>query len=125
MKLTLATYNILHGYHKEKILENIKTLIDKGTDIICIQEAEIKFEDYLPATWGIDYYFTPERGCRLAIAWDKSKLNIKNTNKFLLPALEKPSLLQKLTAYKAETIQRGAFVSNFLYEIIAVKIPCF
>ena len=44
MKIKIATYNILHGYHKDQILENIETLIGKGADVICIQEAEIPLE---------------------------------------------------------------------------------
>jgi endonuclease/exonuclease/phosphatase family metal-dependent hydrolase len=44
MDIKIATYNILHGYNKEKVLENIRALVSKGADVICIQEAEIPLE---------------------------------------------------------------------------------
>lgn len=31
--LTFCTYNILHAYYKDKIIDNIKLLVSKGVDI--------------------------------------------------------------------------------------------
>ena len=48
MTITCATYNILHGYHRELVLKNIRFLIDEGADVICLQEAEGRFKGALP-----------------------------------------------------------------------------
>lgn len=120
--LKFATYNVLHAYHRDKIVANIKLLIEKGTDILCVQEAELPIENILSSDWQVEYFFTTERGCRLAIAWNKSKLNLIDTKKIVLPALTKPDLMQKLTGYKTEKIQRGAFIANFSFNGKVIKI---
>lgn len=120
--LKFATYNVLHAYHRDKIVANIKLLVEKEADILCIQEAELPIENILSPNWQVEYFFTTERGCRLAVAWNKSKLNLIDTKKILLPALTKPDLMQKLTGYKTEKIQRGAFIANFSSRGKVVKI---
>jgi endonuclease/exonuclease/phosphatase family metal-dependent hydrolase len=113
MDFTLATYNILHGYYRRQIIENIQLLLSKQVDMLCVQEAELPLEEFLPPHWKVEYFHAEERGCHLAIAWNTSKFILKDTNAFLLPSLVKPDLRQKFTAYKTEKIQRGALVATF------------
>lgn len=120
--LKFATYNILHAYHRSKIIDNIKILLDKGVDILCIQEAELPIENILPPNWQVEYFFTEGRGCHLAIAWNKTKLSLIDTKKILLPALRKPDLMQKFTGYKKEKIQRGTLIADFSFDGKVVKV---
>jgi endonuclease/exonuclease/phosphatase family metal-dependent hydrolase len=112
MKLAFATYNILHGYHTEQILDNIKMFINKGAKIICIQEAEIPIEKILPLNWQIEYYKV-DVGCMLATIWDKSVVSLEKKETILFPPLSKPSISQKFTNYKNVIIPRGALITNF------------
>ena len=114
MKLTCATYNILHGYYKDQIFKNIKTLIEKGADVICIQEAEIEIESVLPSGWKIEY-FRHDIGCNLAIAWNSPMLDCKEKKTILYQPLPKPAFMQRLTNYKNKIIPRGAITVLFTF----------
>lgn len=111
--LTVATYNVLHAYHRKQIEENIRTLINGGVDVLCIQEAELPIEKLVPAHWGLRYFLAEGRGCFLAITWDASKLTLQESKEIILPSLSRPGFTQKLTGYRAENIQRGALVAWF------------
>jgi endonuclease/exonuclease/phosphatase family metal-dependent hydrolase len=113
MNLKFFTYNILHGHYREQVIDNIKSFVAQGAHVMCIQEAELVLEEFLPPHWGVEYYHAEARGCHLAIAWNTAKLTMMDTEKFLLPTLAKPALNQWFTAYKTEKIQRGAFVATF------------
>lgn len=90
MKLTLTTYNILHGYYTHRIFENLKLLIEKGADIICLQEADASFEEYMNnrmsefPQWSMRYAHNG-KGSNLAILWNTSKMELKTTESVLLP----------------------------------------
>ena len=119
MKLKLATYNILHGFHSELITNNIKFLIGKGADVICLQEADPPFEGQLNKlflssgfnNWQVEYFRLPVGG-DLAILWDSTKLKFQYAENLLLARLPKPGLNQRIT-FKKSNYQRGAFLAYF------------
>src|ERR1700690_3124981 len=94
MRLTCATYNILHGYHRDMILKNIRFLIDEGADAICLQEAEVRFEhamrEFLAqkdlADWEIRYAHIGLGG-NVAILWNTRRLQFKKTRVVPIPIL--------------------------------------
>jgi len=91
--ITIATYNILHGYYKNEILDNIKFLIGKNADVICLQEADIPFEEHLNkflldfSNWSVRYFHSG-KGSNLAVMWNTKKLELTHVEAILLP---KPS----------------------------------
>jgi endonuclease/exonuclease/phosphatase family metal-dependent hydrolase len=86
----LATYNILHGHYKGHILANLKILFDKGVDVICLQEAEIPFEEPLNnflrqfPDWSVRF-FHEGSAANLAIVWNTTKMELKHVEEVLLP----------------------------------------
>jgi endonuclease/exonuclease/phosphatase family metal-dependent hydrolase len=119
MTLTCATYNILHGYHRELILKNIRFLIDQGADVICLQEAEVRFEEPLKALlaqpelshWRAECGHAG-RGGNVATLWNTRTLTLKHAHLVELPRLRTPGTLQLLRGL-VETIQRAALVAEF------------
>jgi endonuclease/exonuclease/phosphatase family metal-dependent hydrolase len=123
--LKLATYNILHGHYSKLILENLQILIEKNVDVVCIQEADKSFQDFLndflqSRKWKI-IYFNNTKGCNLAIAWNPLHLSLSNSEQVFLPKLSKPSLMQRAT-YFNEIFQRGAISTVFSYEDKEIRI---
>jgi endonuclease/exonuclease/phosphatase family metal-dependent hydrolase len=121
MKLKLATYNILHGFHSELVTNNIKFLIEQGANIICLQEADPPIEGQLVKlfgvrefkAWKVKYLRLPVGG-DLAILWDSARLNLQNTENLFLARLPKPALNQRVT-FKKDGYQRAALLANFLF----------
>ena len=103
MTITCATYNILHGYHREMILKNIRFLIDEGADVICLQEAEVRFKGALRKFLGQKELAGWEMrsahagyGGNVAILWKSERLRLVRTSLIPLPKLHAPSKLQHL-----------------------------
>jgi endonuclease/exonuclease/phosphatase family metal-dependent hydrolase len=113
MEITCATYNILHGCYKDKIFKNIQLLLDKGADVICIQESEIPLESILPPGWQIEYFHGKIHGCALATLWNKSKLNFIREDKILLPVSAKKIFIMRLTEFYNRPLQRGCLSISF------------
>jgi len=119
MNLTCATYNILHGYHREMILKNIRFLMDQGADVICLQEAEIDFEDSLKALlaekdlshWKMECAHAG-RGGNVATLWNTRVLALKRAHTVHLPKMNTPSALELLRGI-VETVQRAAMIAEF------------
>lgn len=90
MKLTLTTYNILHGHYADRIFTNIELLIEKGVDMICLQKADAPFEEYLNKRmsefpqWSMKYAHNG-KGSNLAILWSNSKIKLKTVESVLPP----------------------------------------
>ncbi len=114
MKITFATYNILHGYHFKEVLENIKNLFGRGCDIVCVQEAEIDFEEILPPNFKVEY-FHHTSACNLAIIYNSSKFVLKDIQRILLPRLSKVYWTQYFTKYR-QISERGIMIVDFLFE---------
>jgi len=103
MTITCATYNILHGYHRDLILQNIRFLIDEGADVICLQEAEVRFKGALRkfiaqkdlAGWEMRSAHVGYGG-NVAILWRGERLRLVRTSLIPLPKLNAPSKLQQL-----------------------------
>ncbi len=103
MTITCATYNILHGYHREMVLNNIRFLIDEGADVICLQEAEIRFKGALRKFLGqkelVGWDIHSEHGGfggNVAILWRSDKLKLARTKIIELPKLRISPTLQRL-----------------------------
>lgn len=103
MTLTCATYNILHGYHREMILKNIRFLIDEGADVICLQEAEVRFKGALRKFLGQKDLVGWEMhsghggfGGNVAILWKNDRLKLSSIKLIRLPKLLSPSTLEHL-----------------------------
>ncbi|MES2224348.1 MAG: endonuclease/exonuclease/phosphatase family protein [Patescibacteria group bacterium] len=117
----IATYNILHGYHKDLILNNIKILIEKDIDIICLQEADISFEAILNNffnsndlnSWRIEYVHEGI-AANLAFVWNTSKVELKGFEIIMLPTI-KPVFIQKIKG-SASPLKRIALVGTFLVQ---------
>ncbi len=117
MRIRLTTYNILHGYHSDLIIKNISFLIEKGVNVICLQEVKQEFKKSLEnllktQNWKGVYLHYP-RACNLAIIWNPLCLTLENEKHILLPILLKPSFLQQFTGYAKEKLQRGALSACF------------
>jgi len=103
MKLTCATYNILHGYHRDMILKNIRFLVDEGTDVICLQEVEVRFEPALReflaqkdlANWQMRSAHAGWGG-NVAILWKSDRFRLVRTKLIRLPKLRTSSGLQRI-----------------------------
>ncbi len=103
MTITCATYNILHVYHREMVLKNIRFLIDEGADVICLQEAEVRFKGALRKFLGqkdlVGWEMHSEHGGfggNVAILWKSDKLQLARTKLIRLPKPLIPSTLQRL-----------------------------
>ncbi len=122
MTITCATYNILHGFHREMVLKNIRFLIDEGADVICLQEAEVRFKGALRkflgqkdlAGWEIHSEHKGFGG-NVAILWKTDRLKLKQTRLIRLPKPLIPSTLQRLhpKRLKKFDVNRVALVANF------------
>lgn len=119
MTFTCATYNILHGYHRDMILENIRFLIAQGADVVCLQEAEVKFERSLEemlegpdfASWKVRFAHAGLGG-NVAILWNSAKLSARDMNIIHLPKLQTPISLRRLRGL-SDKINRIALAGVF------------
>ena len=120
--LTVATYNILHGYRTSLILDDIKILIGKGADVICLQEADLPFENPLNdllkhealKNWQVQYTHYGIAG-NVALMWNSDRVKLQHAETILLPRLPGLSILQKLRGGK-EILQRVALTGEFLVD---------
>jgi endonuclease/exonuclease/phosphatase family metal-dependent hydrolase len=125
--LTVATYNILHGYYRNLILRDVRFLIEKGADVLCLQETEVSFEDTLNevfqtdelSAWKIEYAHCGIGG-NIALAWNASRLTLKNLEIIPLPTI-RPKLDQRLRGFNI-VLQRGALAGTFLVAGTEVRI---
>ena len=126
--LTVATYNILHGYHRELILQSIRGLIKKGTDVICLQETERPCVQPLNKLFGGPdfnawkiHYAHAGRGGNLALAWNSSRLASKGFETVLLPTLPGATLVQWLQG-NTWPLQRAALAGTFSVDDKVLRI---
>ncbi len=124
--LKIATYNILHGYYKDKVLKNIQILVEGGADVICLQEVEPEFEDVLThlvknRNRKVIYYHH-SIGCNLATIYNPAQLTLENSEHFLLPKLSNPGWRQRFTNFHSEIIQRGALSVYFMKDSKIIRI---
>ena len=119
MKIVLASYNILYGHHRDLIIKNIKFLIEKGANVVCLQEADPQFKKSLNRllkkklnNWKAEYFHTGP-ACNLAIVWNDSMLKLKDIKPVLLPTPSRPSVTQRLLR-RGEIGKRGALSAHFL-----------
>lgn len=122
MTITCATYNILHGYHRELVLNNIRFLIAEGADVICLQEAEVRFRGALrKLLGGKDFAGWQMRsghsgfGGNVAILWNSDRLELARTRLIRLPKPLIPSTLQRLRVRRLKKFDtnRIALVGTF------------
>ncbi len=122
MNITCATYNILHGYHRDLILQNIRFLLDQGADIVCLQEAEVHFEDSLKAfladpslsSWKIEFAHTGLGG-NVATIWNADKLRLRDSAPVPLPKLKIAPPIPHLRTIMKKT-NRVALITTFEVE---------
>jgi endonuclease/exonuclease/phosphatase family metal-dependent hydrolase len=130
--LKIVTYNILFSRHTEEITQNITLMAEKGIHIFCLQEV-LKNADKpfiidlllnkLGKHWKATYHLGNE-GTILdfgtAILWNTKILEVKTTQKVLLPKRNHVSphewIFAKLMGNKGKPIQRRAIISSFLYK---------
>jgi len=122
MTITCATYNILHGYHRELVLKNIRFLIEEGADVICLQEAEVRFKGALRKLLGEKDLAGWEMhsghggfGGNVAILWKSGRLQLASTKLVRLPKPLIPSTLQHLQMRRLKKFDtnRVALVGTF------------
>lgn len=122
MQVTCATYNILRGHHRDLILGNIKFLMDQGTDILCLQEVEVRFEHSLRellahkdfSDWDMHHAHVGIGG-NVAILWNKKKLHLMGTKVVRLHKLRIPPQLPILRGL-TDKIERAALIGSFKWE---------
>lgn len=119
MNITCATYNILHGYHREMILENIRFLVKEGADVVCLQEVEVHFEPTLRKFLTQKEFSGWQMRCahvglggNIAILWKTAHLRLLHTAIVRLPKLRTPSRLQRLRKI-TDNIDRAALSGMF------------
>jgi len=122
MMLTCATYNILHGYHRDLILKNIRFLIGQGADAICLQEAEVRFEKDLKALLASNEIVGWDMRCvhagyggNVATLWNTNKLQLRSTSVVALPEPKGALSLRRLRGMRGK-VNRVALVSDFDFE---------
>jgi endonuclease/exonuclease/phosphatase family metal-dependent hydrolase len=121
MTLTCVTYNILHGYHREKILENIHFLIKDGVDVICLQEVEVPFEAVLKEFLARKEFVGWQMKCahagfggNVAILWRSGKLRYLSSRMVRLPKLRTASQLRKrMSRLRKYDTTRAALIGLF------------
>ncbi len=122
MTITCATYNILHGYHRELVLKNIRFLIEEGADVICLQEAEVRFKGALRKLLGEKELAGWEMrsghagfGGNVAILWKSERLRLARTKLIKLPKPLIPSTLQRIQVRRLKKFDanRVALVGTF------------
>lgn len=119
MNVTCATYNILHGYHRAHILKNIRFLVQEGADVVCLQEAEVRFEKYLRellaeeafAAWDVSFAHAGLGG-NVATIWNTTKLSFKDAQTVMLPKLRVAPPIPRLAGLMKK-INRVALVTHF------------
>ncbi len=116
-----ATYNVLHGYHKDLLIKNIRFLIaEKHADLLFFQEAETNFErplndllrDCGGGAWRVEYAHS-DNGGDLAIAWNAARLTLRDKEIIPLSPLPGPTLIQRLKG-RHNASERLAFTAKFL-----------
>lgn len=130
MNFTCATYNILHGYHRDLILKNIRFLIKEGADAICLQEAEIKFEkglrDFLRdcsnGSWEMRSVHAGLGG-NVATLWNAEKLRLRDMTVIPLPKV-RLEISGSIPHFRklAEKTNRVALVGEFEMNGHAIQI---
>lgn len=122
MNITCATYNILHGYHRDLILKNIRFLIDEGADVICLQEVEVRFEPLLEAFLAHKELVGWQMRCihagfggNVAILWNSGRLRLVKTKTIGLPKLNTSTRLRRLKVPRLKKFDtsRAALVGFF------------
>src|SRR3989344_3409130 len=131
MTITCATYNILHGYHREMVLNNIRFLMDEGADVICLQEAEVRFKGALRKFLGQKELAGWQMhsghggfGGNVAILWKSERLQLAGTKLVRLPKPFIPSTLQRLQVPRLKKFDanRVALVGTFKADGQVVQI---
>ncbi|MEK7133979.1 MAG: endonuclease/exonuclease/phosphatase family protein [Patescibacteria group bacterium] len=120
MNITCATYNILHGYHSDMILKNLRFLIDGGADIVCLQEAEPQFAGAIDTLlieknlshWRVHHAHVGFGG-NLAILWNTDRLDLVDTKIVRFHKLRVPSRLQRIRGF-TDSIERAALIGTFM-----------
>lgn len=126
--LTVATYNVLHGYYAGLILKNIEFLIGKGADVLCLQETDLPFEKPLhgllktPALegWRAHCVHAGE-GAALSMLWNSLRLDLRDLETIVLPRLRGRSLSQRIRGHEA-VLQRAAVTGRFMTEEGLVRV---
>ena len=125
MKFTCATYNILHGYHRDLILNNIRFLMERSADVICLQEAEVGFEEPLKKLIALDGWEMRSVhagfGGNVATLWNARKLQLASAEVLPLPDLKTPLSLRRLNGMSGK-IKRVALIATFDLEGHALQI---
>jgi exonuclease III len=124
----IVTYNIMHGLHVDLICKNISRLIEKGCDVICLQEVEFEFEKPLgellqtPSLkdWHVEYAHLGPGG-NLAVLWNDSQVKLKKVETIALPTLSRPTIIQRLR-HRTETRRRGGLICTFVINNREVEI---
>ncbi len=133
---SVATYNIELSKRPEKLVNNIKTIADRGATAICLQEL-LKRDKFiidmivskLGNNWEYEYFIGEEQdyfahGC--AILWNNSVLNITNTYRILLPKMNKliatDMLLERIAGFKGLPMQRRCISSTFSFNNKEIRI---
>jgi endonuclease/exonuclease/phosphatase family metal-dependent hydrolase len=136
MNLKIATYNVQFGLKTNLISDNIQKLAASGVSVFCLQEVK-EFEgrrllktilEKLGPGWESDTFIrSGSHDLGLATLWRPDVLQLRDSNKLLLPKLEKFSLYE-LTARKLAlnfvntTVQRGALINTFHFQGQLIRI---
>jgi endonuclease/exonuclease/phosphatase family metal-dependent hydrolase len=125
--MKIATYNLMHSLHEDLLLENIKLIINKGTQVLCLQEYEPPFTDTfqqflksLPTHWEI-YEIHTSMGGNLAVVWNTDKLTLQDSQTIFLPTLTRPALSQALRK-RPTTIHRAALSCRFAIQDKTIQV---
>jgi endonuclease/exonuclease/phosphatase family metal-dependent hydrolase len=101
--IQIATYNIMHGLNAGKVIDNLEFLISQGAHIICLQEADPPFKEFLDAllrnpryqSWRVEYA-TVSMGGNLATLWNSNKVQFQSSEIIPLPVLKRRAVSEML-----------------------------
>lgn len=137
-EFTTATYNIMFAMNREKIVENIKEMAEKGVSLYCLQEiinypnVDFMIDAMLKVLgddWKASYHVGPEmtkESIGTAILWNTKKFKLKQEEKILLPKLPRFDLHEqfyyKVIGVAGITLQRKAITCYFQFENKEIRV---
>lgn len=136
MNLKIATYNIEFGRRINQVTDNIQKLASDGVNLFCLQEVRESVQKpllkiilkKLGSGWLSDSFIgTGSRDLGLATVWYSDVIQLKKSDKLLLPKLNKYSfhelVARKLTLnFVKTTPQRAALINTFHFQGQLIRI---
>lgn len=139
-QIKIATYNIQFAFNLEKVIDNIKKLVDDGVSFICIQEVINKENEpffidsilkHLGKEWRANYNVGSEISkisIGTAIIWNSTIATLNREEKILLPKIPRfdihENIYYRVIGVPPVPLQRKAITCYFAVNDTQIRITC-